>query len=63
MAKQKGFATLLSLGLIFAALAGGAVIGKHLPPDSVPEEAIEAYLRTHNIDCEFSPHADNGRND
>lgn len=55
MAKQKGFATLIALGLIVAALAGGTVIGKYMKPDSIPEEAIEAYLLSHGIDCEFSP--------
>lgn len=64
MAKQKGFVTLLGLGLIIAALAGGAVVGKYMKPDSIPEEAIEAYLKSQGIDCEFSPDkAENGSND
>lgn len=64
MAKQKGFATLLALGLIIAALSGGVVVGKYMKPDSIPEEAIEAYLKSQGIDCEFSPgKAENGSND
>lgn len=61
MVRQKGFATLLALGLIFGALAGGTLIGKYMKPDSIPEEAIEAYLKTQGIDCEFSPDQEQNR--
>lgn len=64
MAKQKGFATLLALGLIIAALAGGAVVGRHMKPDSIPEQSIEAYLRAHGIECYFSAsHLEKGDDD
>lgn len=59
MKNQQGVASVLAIALAAGAMLAGVLLGKYAKPDSVPEQAIEAYLETHGIDCDFS--ADKGK--
>jgi len=54
--KIRGFGDLFSIGFIIVCLIVGAGIAyKSKKPDSAPEQAVEAVLRTQGIDIDFSP--------